>query len=108
MIFTVLFPVVMVKYPEQNNLREKEFIWLTIPGYSPSFQGSQGGEEGKNIEATSHITSTLKSCVNECLLMLRSLSLLLTEFSCLGNGATHNRPFQLIKEIPQRHAHRPT
>jgi len=34
-----IFPCV-IKYPEKSNLKEKAFIWLTVPvKVSPSWQG---------------------------------------------------------------------
>lgn len=41
------FPVVVVKHPDKSSLREKGFIWLTVPGYSPSLLGSQDSHYGK-------------------------------------------------------------
>lgn len=37
-------PVVLIKYPDRSNAREKRLIWLTIPIYSSSLMGSQGRE----------------------------------------------------------------
>jgi hypothetical protein len=45
----VYFPVAVMKYFEQNNLRKKGFTWLIIPGYYPSLQGSHGGRNLRDL-----------------------------------------------------------
>jgi hypothetical protein len=41
----VSFPIATIKCPNKSNLGEKGFIWLSIPGYIPSWQGNvvEGG-----------------------------------------------------------------
>lgn len=36
---SVVFPLPLVKYPDQKLLGENGFMLLTVPGYSPSLQG---------------------------------------------------------------------
>lgn len=38
----VSLPVAVIKYQNKSSLREKGFIWLRIPGSSPSLRSSQG------------------------------------------------------------------
>lgn len=42
-------PVAVIKYPVQINLKGESATWLTIPDYSPSFQGSQGIKNLKHL-----------------------------------------------------------
>lgn len=73
------------KHPEKSNLRE-DFIWLAIPGYSPSGQKSQNSKNIKQL-----ITSTVKNrqqWINTAMLVLSLLSPLL------------DYPGYLPKEVP--------
>lgn len=45
------------KYCNKSHLREREFVWLTVAGYSPLLQGSQNG---RNSKEASYITPTVK------------------------------------------------
>lgn len=41
----VSFPLAIRKYYDKSNVGERGLFWLIIPGYGPSQQGSQGGQE---------------------------------------------------------------
>jgi hypothetical protein len=43
------FSFAVIKYPGKGNLREKVFIWLTIPDYSLFWQGSHSCRSMKDL-----------------------------------------------------------
>lgn len=76
-IVRISFPVALMKYLAKRNLWQKAFIWLKIPGYSPSLMWSKGSRHLKIIGC---VTSTVKSreqWVNTCTLVLSFPSLFL-------------------------------
>lgn len=85
----VMFPLTLVKYPEQKLLGENGFMLLTVPGYSPSLLGCHCSKQG--LETTNCVHSEdveRHGLVDACLSSAPSI-LPWFSVSCLENGATH-------------------
>lgn len=68
----ISFPVAIIKYFDKSHLREKAFIWLTVPSYGPSLPGRQNGRNLKQL-VTLHPWSRAESSESVHVLVLDSL-----------------------------------
>lgn len=86
-------PVAMVKYCDKINLREKEFIWLTIPVIVCHVKEVTTVEAGENWSTTSHhplprIASM--ELLHVCLCLTCPLCFAQSRIHCSETAPTHN------------------
>lgn len=113
--FSVSFLLLCSKIPDQKQLRRQRGLFhLTIPGFRPSYQRSQG-RNGKHLDTSGSQSRAEKEQMSVCQLAWASFSFSShrVQDTCLGNDATHSRlgfptSNTLTETIPGRHPHRPT